>query len=120
MAEKEFTTASISRIDDTRNHVSVDVDVPAGDSSALLIFSRPYFGGYEARIGDERLRVDSYRGLFPIVEILPGSHGKFVLIYRPWWLIAGSAIAILSVAVFVTELFATWRSRRQSAAATDA
>jgi len=41
MPEKEFTVASVSRIDDTRNHVEADVDVPAGDSSALLTFFAP-------------------------------------------------------------------------------
>jgi len=30
MPEKEFTVASVSRIDDTRNHVEADVDVSGG------------------------------------------------------------------------------------------
>jgi hypothetical protein len=108
--EKEFTAASVLRIDDTRNHVEVDVDVPADGFSALLTFSRPYFRGYQASIGNRALRIDSYRGLFPIVEVPAGTHGRVTVIYRPRWLIAGGAIAILSGAVFVIGLFAAWRT----------
>jgi hypothetical protein len=108
--EKEFTAASVSRIDDTRNHVEVDVDVPSDGPSALLTFSRPYFRGYQASIGNRALRVDSYRGLFPIVEVPAGTHGHVTMIYRPWWLIVGGAIAILSGAVLVIGLFAAWRT----------
>jgi hypothetical protein len=109
---KEFAAVSVSRIDDARNHVDVDVDVPAGGSSALLTFSRPYFRGYHASAGNRALRVDSYRGLFPIVEVPAGTHGRITMIYRPWWLIAGGAIAILSGAVFVMGLFAAYRTFR--------
>jgi hypothetical protein len=110
LPEKEFTAASVVRIDDTRNHVEADVDVPLGGSSALLTFSRPYFRGYHASIGNRTLRVDSYRGLFPIVEVAAGTHGRITMIYRPWWLIAGSALAAISSAVFVIGLFVAYRT----------
>jgi hypothetical protein len=87
---ERFTTATISRINDSRNRVEMDVDVPTGDRPALLTFSRPYFRGYEARLDDRKLAVTSYRGLFPIVEVPAGAHGRLVLIYRPAWLIWGS------------------------------
>jgi uncharacterized membrane protein YfhO len=110
LPEKEFTAASVVRIDDTRNHVEADVDVPLGGSSALLTFSRPYFRGYHASVGNRTLRVDSYRGLFPIVEVAAGTHGRITMIYRPWWLIAGSALAAISSAVFVIGLFVAYRT----------
>ena len=53
--------------------VTLGVDVPTGGSSALLTFSRPYFRGYEARIGDQKLAVTSYHGLFPIVGLPAGT-----------------------------------------------
>jgi hypothetical protein len=108
--EKEFTAASVLRIDDTRNHVEVDVDVPADGPSTLLTFSRPYFRGYQASVGNRALRVDSYRGLFPMVEVPAGTQGRLLLIYRPWWLMAGGVIAILSGAIFAIGLFAAWRT----------
>ena len=106
-----FAAATISNIHDTRNHIAADVDVPASGSAAVLTFSRPYFDGYSARIDSRALRVDSYRGLFPIVEVPAGLHGRLTLIYRPWWLIVGSAFALISAVVFALGLFATNRSR---------
>jgi hypothetical protein len=101
----QFSIATISAIDDSRNQVTADVDVARGGSTALLTFSRPFFPGYEARLGNQKLRVDSYRGLFPIVEVPSGSHGKLTLIYRPWWLTLGSGIAGASLLVFAFGLF---------------
>jgi hypothetical protein len=102
----EFASATISRIDDSRNHAQADVDVPNGEHAALLVFSRPFFHGYEARLGDTKLRVDSYRGLFPIVEIPAGSHGRLVLSYRPSWLVYGGGLSILCGMVFVVGVVA--------------
>ena len=112
---QQFAGATISQIDDSRNHVAADVDVPSGGSPALVTFSRPYFRGYEARLGNQKLRVDSYRGLFPIVEVPGGSHGKLTLIYRPWWLIFGGEIAIASFLVFAVGSFRACSKRHQLA-----
>jgi uncharacterized membrane protein YfhO len=73
----------------------VDVDVPNGDHPALITFSRPYFRGYEARLGNRKLVVTSYRGLFPIVAVPAGAHGRLTLTYRPYWLVWGSSAAII-------------------------
>jgi hypothetical protein len=107
---EQFAAATVSEIDDSRNHVAADVDVPNGGAPALLTFSRPYFRGYEARLGNQKLRVDSYRSLFPIVEVPAGSHGKLTLIYRPWWLIFGGGIATASCLIFMTGLFRAARN----------
>src|SRR5437667_1779838 len=69
---EQFVPAAVANIDDSRNRVQADVDFPNGERSALLIFSRPYFRGYEARIASERFPVFSYRGLFPIVGVPAG------------------------------------------------
>ena len=91
---EQFVPATISRIDESRNRVEVDVDVPNGDQPALLTFSRPYFRGYQARFGDQKLAVTSHRGLFPIVQVPPGTHGRLILAFRPYWLIWGGGAAI--------------------------
>jgi len=98
---EQFVLATISRINDSRNFVNADIDVPAGDRSALLTFSRPYFRGYQAWVGDRKLPVTSYRGLFPVVEIPAGAHGRLALIYRPVWLICGSAMTVVCVLVML-------------------
>jgi hypothetical protein len=106
---EHFATATVSRINDSRNRVEADVDVPNGDRPALLIFSRPYFRGYEARLGNRKLAVMSYRGLFPIIEVPAGAHGRVALIYRPAWLLIGSATA--TACVLVILLAVTLRHR---------
>ena len=77
---EQFVFATISGINDSRNFVSADIDVPAGDRPALLTFSRPYFRGYKARLGDQKLAVTSYRGLFPMVKIPAGKHGRLTFV----------------------------------------
>jgi hypothetical protein len=113
---EQFVAATISQIDDSRNRVEVFVDVPDGDRPALLTFSRPYFRGYQARLGDQKLAVTSYRGLFPMVEIPAGTHGRLTLFYRPNWLVWGSAAAIacalvigLSLVVAIPQTYAHQR-----------
>ena len=108
----QFVSATISGIDDSRNRVAVDVGVPRDGRPALLTFSRPFFRGYEARLGDKKLALDSYRGLIPIVEVPAGSHGRLVLSYRPWWLVCGEVVAVAScIVLFVGLLSVMMRGR---------
>jgi len=108
---QQFVAATISEIDDSRNHVAADVDVPSSGAPALLTFSRPFFRGYQAQLGNQKLQVDSYRGLFPIIEVPAGAHGKLTLIYRPWWLIAGGGSSMLCAMIWLIGLFAGARAR---------
>jgi hypothetical protein len=109
---EQFVSATISRINDSRNRVELDVDVPSGNRPALLTFSRPYFRGYEARLENQRLPVTSYRGLLPIVEVPPGSHGRVTLTYRPYWLKWGSTAAVACVLALILGFFAATSQRR--------
>ncbi|HYR23381.1 MAG TPA: hypothetical protein VEP30_10735 [Chthoniobacterales bacterium] len=108
---QQFVAATISEIDDSRNHVAADVDVPSSGAPALLTFSRPFFRGYQAQLGNQKLQVDSYRGLFPIIEVPAGAHGNLTLIYRPWWLIAGGGSSMLCAMIWLIGLFAGARAR---------
>ena len=106
---EKFVLATISRINDSRNFVYADVDVPAGGRSALLTFSRPYFRGYKARIGDQKLAITSYRGLFPVLEIPAGTHGRLTVAYRPAWLLWGGGMAALCGLIVLLGLVAASR-----------
>jgi hypothetical protein len=108
---QEFATAKISAIRNTRNYVEADVDVPSGSNSALITFSRPYFPGYEADLSGKKLRVDSERGLFPVVEIPPGSRGRLVLSYRPAWLLYGGGLAMACATFLLLAGFFALRSK---------
>jgi hypothetical protein len=109
--DEEFTAAGISRIVNGRNRLQTDVAVPASGKPALLTISRPFFNGYQARLGDRSLKVDSYRGLFPIIEVPAGTHGRLTLAYRPPWLLWGSAVAGLSLLVMIAGAIAALVSR---------
>jgi hypothetical protein len=102
---EQFATATISNINNSRNFVEADVDVPNGGRPALLTFSRPYFRGYEARLGNQNLAVISYRGLFPVVELPAGISGRVILSYRPAWLLWGGSVAVLCAVVTFCALF---------------
>ena len=104
-----FVSATISQINDSRNFVEADIDVPAGGRSALLTFSRPYFRGYRARIGDQKLAITSYRGLFPILEVPAGTHGRLTVVYRPAWLMWGGGLAAVCGLIVLLGLVAAWR-----------
>jgi hypothetical protein len=109
---EQFVSATISGVNDSRNRVEADVDVPAGDQSALLSFSRPYFRGYQARLGNQKLTVSSYRGLFPLVEIPANVHGQLILVYRPSWLIWGGSAAVACALVIMLSFFAAISHRK--------
>jgi hypothetical protein len=106
---EEFVSATISRINDSRNFVDVDIDVPAGDRPALLIFSRPYFRGYKARIGDQKLAITAYRGLIPTLEVPAGTHGRLTVAYRPAWLLWGGGVAAVCGLIVLLGVVAVWR-----------
>jgi hypothetical protein len=108
---EQFASATISRINDSRNRVELDVDVPSGGPPALLTFSRPYFRGYQARLGNQKLAVTSYRGLFPVIEVPAGSRGQLVLTYRPDWLIYGGMLSILCAMLWLLGFVAAVRVR---------
>ncbi len=111
--DEQFVSATISRVNDSRNRVEADIDVPAGDQPALLSFSRPYFRGYQARLGRQKLTVNSYRGLFPLVEVPAGSNGQLILVYRPSWLLWGSSAAVLcGLAVMLSFCAAIYEHRQ--------
>ena len=109
---EQFASATITKIDDSRNQVAADVDVPNGDRPAFLIVSRPYFRGYKARLSDQNLAVTSYRGLFPVIEVPPGTHGRLILAYRPVWLIAGSIVAVVCALLMIVSVLAANLYRR--------
>jgi hypothetical protein len=109
--DEEFAVAATSDIQDSRNEVHLEVDVPSGGRPALLTFTRPYFRGYEAWLGANRLAVSSYRGMIPVVEVPAGLRGRMILRYRPWWLIGGGGVAVFSLIILVSSAAAAIREQ---------
>lgn len=106
-----FSSAEVSRILNGPNRLLADVSVPPKGASALLAISRPFFNGYRAKIGDVALKVDSYRGLIPIIEVPAGMSGRLTLVYRPWWLIYGAVISVACLAIVVLAALYAWTVR---------
>lgn len=108
---EQFASAAVSRIVNGRNRLQADITVPANGPPALLTISRPFFHGYRAKIGDVPLKVDSYRGLMPVVEVPAGANGRVTLVYRPWWLIYGGAISAACLAFVMLAALSAWVDR---------
>ena len=106
---EEFALSTIAQINDSRNFIEADVDVPVGDRPALLIFSRPFFRGYKACVGDQKLAVTSYRGLFPVVEVPAGTRGRITVAYRPAWLVWGGSVASVCGLFVLFGAITAWR-----------
>jgi hypothetical protein len=101
---EQFTMADLKLVENSRNRVVAEVNVPNGDRPALLTFSRPYFRGYKAKLDSRHLEVTSDRGLFPTVKVSPGARGELTLVYRPWWLRWGGMVALLSTLTLLSPL----------------
>jgi len=114
LPDREFAPATVSQIQDRRNSLTADIDVPAAGNAALLTFSKPFFRGYEARIDNQKFAVSSYRGLIPVLGLPAGTRGRLVLTYRPWWLIWGGGIAVVSLAIMLIGAGAAVRQSRNS------
>ncbi len=94
---EQFTMADVSGVVAGRNRLEADVTVPGVSIPAMLTVSRPFFRGYVATINNRDLKVDTNGGLNPIIEVPPGVSGHLVIVYRPWWLVAGGTCAGLSL-----------------------
>jgi len=108
---EQFAEASITHIVDNRNALEADIHVPPAGRPALLTVARPFFSGYRAKLGNVVLKVDSYRGLIPTIEIPAGMNGRLRLSYQPWWLVCGGGLSALSLAFFLGSLVAARRKK---------
>ncbi len=110
---EQFAIASIRMIEDSRNRVVAEIDVPTAARSALVAISRPYFPGYRARVDSRRVEVNSYRSLMPLLELPGGTRGRLVLEYRPWWLTIGGALSASCAGILIASALLAWFIRRR-------
>jgi hypothetical protein len=106
---EKFGRAAITLRENSRNELSADVRLSKTEPGALLVISRPFLDGYRAEVEGKTLPVESYRGLVPIIHVPPGTAGRLTMTYRPWWLLWGDGIAMLSAFVWLTG---AWRALR--------
>jgi hypothetical protein len=105
-----FATASLSNPREGRSKSRVDVSVPAGTQSALVLFSRPWLPGWRATLDGVELPVEEVDLLMPAVRVPPGAHGELTLAYRPRSLVRGAFSALFTVLAALAWLL--WERRR--------
>lgn len=101
-----FAVATIANIEESRNRMAADVEVPAGSMTALITFSRPFFNGYVASLGHDRFPVTSDRNMYPVVQLPAETKGRLVLTYRPNWLVYGSGLSIFCALIWLSGTIA--------------
>ena len=113
-AGEQISAADVRVVQNTRHRVIAEVTASDASRPVLLLFSRPFFRGYEARIDGEAVPVSAYRGLIPQVEIPAGRSGRIELVYRPMPLIVGGGVTVSSLLALL--IAAVVFSRRAGAA----
>jgi uncharacterized membrane protein YfhO len=104
--------AAVRLIENTRHRVIAEITPNESARPTTIIFSRPYFPGYRAKLNGSALPVRSLQGLAPTVEIPPGQSGRLELAYRPRSVTVGGAVAGASVlAIAIGLLMAAPRPR---------
>ncbi len=105
-----------SPVEKIETRCSVTCFFPRSDKGSLLLFSRPFFPGYQAKLNGRSIPVGNWRGLVPSVKVPPGAGGRLVLTYRPWWLLWGGATSLVSALVLIgCGVTACWGQRRMDA-----
>ncbi len=110
LPNEKSAPVSVHLIENSRQKVAADVEVSSGDAPGTVIFARAFFDGYRATLDGKKIAVESYRGWAPLLRLPPGAHGRLTMVYRPWWLLWGGAIALLSLIFFVVALARAARS----------
>jgi hypothetical protein len=110
---EQFAEAGVTEIVDNRNGLEADIRLSPDGRPALLLVARPFFPGYRAILGNVTLKVDSYRGLIPTIEVPAGLNGRLRLSYRPWWLICGTGLSLFSAAILAVGSVLALREKRR-------
>ncbi|HEY0368807.1 MAG TPA: hypothetical protein VGC85_04365, partial [Chthoniobacterales bacterium] len=89
--------ATIRVIEESRLSVVVDAAPTDNTSSSRIVFRRPYFPGYHAKLNGRALPVSSFEGLTPMITLPAGQSGRVELTYRPLAVTLGGAIALATL-----------------------
>ena len=89
--------------------VNADIEVPAGDRSALLTFSRPYFRGYEARIGIRNSLSHLIADYFQFWKFQQAHMDGLRLSIDQLWLLWGGGLAAVSALIVLLGIIAACR-----------
>src|SRR5262249_24819803 len=89
----QLAPAQVEFVREGRNSVEAEVVNPSAEREALVVFLRPWFPGYRARLHETPLPVTVADAILPAVRLPAGARGRLVLEYRPTSLVVGCWVA---------------------------
>jgi hypothetical protein len=105
-----FASARVTLVEESRHSAVAEVVSPAGEGEILVVFSRPWFPGYQAVCNGEPVPVEIFDLILPAVRLPAGTNGPVVLEYRPGSFVLGCRIAATTAAlVGLCLLVAVWQ-----------
>ncbi len=109
----EYSPCRLEMRESSRLRAEVRLESSGSERPSLVVFSRPWYPGYRATLGDRTLKVRALNLVLPAVEVPPGAEGLLVLEYSPATLRLGLAVAGLALVLGVAV--AAWaRSGRRA------
>lgn len=93
-------------VDESRHRVIANVENLDPNNPALMVFARPWFPGYRARLNGVALEVKKANLILPAVEIPPNTRGELTLMYLPKSVVRGAMIA--AIAAITTIAIGAW------------
>jgi len=106
-ARMRFAPAQVKLVEDGRNGAAADVTSSPGEGEILVVFSRPWFPGYQARFNGQPVPVEIFDLILPAVRLPAGTNGRIELEYRPKSYVLGcrtmgATVLFLCGAILVT------------------
>ena len=88
---------TISSICQSRRRTVIRVENESDSLEALIMFTKPWYPGYQATFNGKQIPVKALNLILPAVEIPPASEGELVLEYFPSSLRYGLYSSVLSI-----------------------
>ncbi len=101
---RRFAPAQVTLVEDGRHRAVAEVRSSPGDGDVLVVFTRPWFPGYEAFCNGRPLPVELFDLILPAVRVPAGTESHVVLEYRPRAFIAGTWAAGATALVVAVAL----------------
>jgi hypothetical protein len=105
--QSQSSPVRLTNIQEANTFVSLDVESISSDLEPIILFSRPWYPGYKAKLNGKEIPVDTLNSMMPVVKLPIGAKGHLELLYRPNSLIWGVVIAIstllLSIGIIIVS-----------------
>jgi hypothetical protein len=110
-------TARLTDVDRKRHHSTAMVDTTSCTTESLIVFPRPWFPGFRARIDGAAVPLLVADLIMPAVRVPARTKGEVRIEYRPRAVSAGAPIAAAGAAALLAAAMVSARRPRGSAPA---